>query len=495
MNNQPALVFDNSYARLPERFYSPQLPTPVAKPGLIRVNDALARYLEIDPEWLASDAGIEVLAGNAMPAGAASIATAYAGHQFGSWNPQLGDGRAILLGEIIASDGARYDLQLKGSGPTRYSRGGDGRSPIGPVLREYIVSEAMAAMGVATTRALAAVTTGDWVMRDGAIPGGIIARVASSHIRIGTLQFFAARQDTEALQLLVDHVIERHYPEAALAENPCRAMLDAVVAGQARLVASWQLLGFIHGVMNTDNMLLSGETIDYGPCAFMDSYHPDKVFSSIDRNGRYAYSNQPGIAYWNLGALAQALLPLLNDDQDAAVVSARQAIDNFPVLYKSAYQQGMSDKLGLGQPIAEDQALVDDLLTLMTENSSDFTLTFRRLSELADADQQDLPGVSAIMDLPEAFAPWLQRWRQRTAADPMPARQRRSQMLAVNPVFIPRNHLIEETISAAVHDADYAPFHALVDRLAKPYDYREEDSRYALAPQPKQVVSQTFCGT
>ena len=295
MNNQPALAFDNSYARLPERFYCHQLPTRVSTPGLIRVNDELARTLGIDPEWLASDAGIEVLAGNAMPAGAASIATAYAGHQFGSWNPQLGDGRAILLGEIIATDGARYDLQLKGSGPTRYSRGGDGRAPIGPVLREYIVSEAMAAMGVATSRALAAVTTGDWVIRDGGgLPGGIIARVASSHIRFGTMQFFAARQDTEALQLLVDHVIQRHYPEAAVAENPCLAMLDAVVAAQASLVASWQLLGFIHGVMNTDNMLLSGETIDYGPCAFMDSYHPDKVFSSIDRNGRYAYSNNPG---------------------------------------------------------------------------------------------------------------------------------------------------------------------------------------------------------
>ena len=495
MNHEQPLAFDNSYAQLPERFYARQLPTPVSKPGLIRVNRALAQHLGINPDWLASEAGIQVLAGNRVPAGAAAIATAYAGHQFGSWNPQLGDGRAILLGELIATDGERYDLQLKGSGPTPYSRGGDGRAPIGPVLREYIVSEAMAALGVASTRALAAVTTGDWLMRDGAVPGGIIARVARSHIRIGTFQFFAARQDTEALRLLADHVIQRHYPAAAQADQPYRAMLDGVVGQQARLIASWQLLGFIHGVMNTDNMLLSGETIDYGPCAFMDSFHPDTVFSSIDRGGRYAYSNQPGIAYWNLGALGQALLPLLDDDQDRAVASAQEAIDAFPNGYQQAYQRGMNQKLGLTQHRADDQTLAQDLLSLMADEKTDFTLAFRRLAELAVAEQQGQPDVSELFELPEAFTPWLQRWRQRIAADPMAAGKRRSSMLAVNPVYIPRNHLVEETIAAAIKDGNFEPFHQLLDILARPYDYHPEQTRYASPPQPEQVVRQTFCGT
>jgi uncharacterized protein YdiU (UPF0061 family) len=495
MNHQAPLPFDNSYARLPERFYARQLPTQVSDPGLIRVNHALARQLGINPDWLESEAGIQMLAGNRLPAGAAAIATAYAGHQFGSWNPQLGDGRAILLGELIATDGVRYDLQLKGSGPTPYSRGGDGRAPIGPVLREYIVSEAMAALGVATSRTLAAVTTGDWLMREGAVPGAIIARVAQSHIRIGTFQFFAARQDTEALRLLADHVIQRHYPAAAQADQPYRAMLDGVVAQQARLIASWQLLGFIHGVMNTDNMLLSGETIDYGPCAFMDNFHPDTVFSSIDRGGRYAYSNQPGIAYWNLGALAQALLPLLDEDQDRAVASAQEAIDAFPNGYQQAYQRGMSQKLGLTQHTADDQTLAQDLLTLMADEKTDFTLSFRRLAELADAGQQAQPGVSEIFELPDALTPWLQRWRQRIAADPMAAGKRQASMLAVNPVYIPRNHLVEETIAAAIKDGNFEPFHTLLDVLARPYDYNPEQARYATPPKPEQVVRQTFCGT
>ncbi|MGI9293686.1 MAG: protein adenylyltransferase SelO, partial [Pseudomonadales bacterium] len=293
MNPEPVLPFDNSYAQLPERFYARQLPTQVSAPGLIRANLDLARDLGLDPAWLESDAGVEVIAGNRLLPGSDPLATAYAGHQFGGWNPQLGDGRAILLGELIGADGLRYDIQLKGAGRTPYSRGGDGRSPLGPVLREYIVSEAMAALGIPTTRSLAAVTTGDRVMRDEALPGAVLARVAQSHIRIGTFQFFAARQDHDALRLLVNHVIQRHFPAAAQAENPTRAMLDAVVSGQAQLIARWQLVGFIHGVMNTDNMLLSGETIDYGPCAFMDTFHPETVYSSIDHGGRYAYRNQP----------------------------------------------------------------------------------------------------------------------------------------------------------------------------------------------------------
>ncbi|MDA9285534.1 YdiU family protein, partial [Pseudomonadales bacterium] len=313
------IPFDNSYAQLPDRFFTRQNPTPVVKPGRIRVNHGLAEQLGIDVDWLTSTAGLEVLAGNAIPAGAEPIATVYAGHQFGSWNPQLGDGRAVLLGEVVDTQGARFDIQLKGSGPTAYSRGGDGRAPLGPVLREYIVSEAMFALGVPTSRSLAAVTTGEPVFRETALPGGVLTRVASSHIRIGTFEFFAVRKDIEALRILADHVINRHYPAAAQAENPYLVLLESVISRIATLVSQWQQVGFIHGVLNTDNMLLSGETVDYGPCAFMDSFDPTKVYSAIDRGSRYAYQKQPEIAHWNLMVLAQSLLPLIDADQAQAV--------------------------------------------------------------------------------------------------------------------------------------------------------------------------------
>ena len=324
-----------------------------------------------------------MVAGNAVPPGAEPIATVYAGHQFGGYNPQLGDGRAILLGEVVSPDGQRFDLQLKGSGPTPYSRGGDGRSPLGPVLREYIVSEAMHRLGVPTTRALAAVSTGDMVARDRFLPGAVLARVASSHIRIGTFEYFAARRDTEALQLLADHVIERHYPEAQHSDNPVLALLEGVIARQAQLIAQWQLLGFIHGVMNTDNMLICGETIDYGPCAFMDQFNPDQVYSSIDHGGRYAYRKQPGIAHWNLSCLAQALLPVLHEDQERAVALAQNAINAFPEQFLQANTQGMARKLGLQAIGEQDTALVEDLWQLMAQHELDFTLSFRRLADLA----------------------------------------------------------------------------------------------------------------
>ena len=343
------IPFDNSYARMPDKFYSRLAPTPVTEPGAVRVNRALAEQLGLDPEWLSSTQGTRVVAGNGVPEGADPIATVYAGHQFGSYNPQLGDGRAILLGEVLGRDGKRYDIQLKGSGPTPYSRGGDGRSPLGPVLREYVVSEAMHQLGIPTTRALAAVTTGDQVARDEFLPGAVLARVASSHIRIGTFQFFAAQRDIAALRVLLNHVILRHYPEAEATDNPALTLLQAVVSRQASLVASWQLVGFIHGVMNTDNMLICGETIDYGPCAFMDDFHPDKVYSSIDHGGRYAYSNQPAIAHWNLACLAQTLLPLLHDDEEQATALAQKAIDAFPEQFLQAHTRGMARKLGLGE--------------------------------------------------------------------------------------------------------------------------------------------------
>ncbi len=495
MSPYPSLAFDNSYARLPEQFYTRQLPDPVSSPGLIRVNRALAGQLGIEPNWLESKTGVEFIAGNFIPAGADPIATVYAGHQFGGWNPQLGDGRAILLGEMIAADGVRYDIQLKGSGRTPYSRGGDGRAPLGPVLREYIISEAMAVLGVPTTRALAAATTGDDVMRDGQVPGAVLTRVAQSHIRIGTFQFFAAKKDYNALKILVDHVIQRHYPEAAQADNPVRAMLDGVVSRQANLIAQWQLLGFIHGVMNTDNMLLSGETIDYGPCAFMDGFDPGMVFSSIDHGGRYAYRNQPPIAHWNLSMLAQALLPLLDGDQEKALASGQAAIDTFPDLHMAEYHNGMRKKLGLTRSDADDAVFMQDLLTLMQVEKTDFTLTFRRLSDLADPEKASGGGVGSVFEFPETFAPWLDRWRKRLASESSGGSEQQKGMYAVNPAYIARNHLVEEAIDAAVNLQDFEPFHTLVDVLAQPFEFNDAQARYAIPPRPEQVVKQTFCGT
>ena len=492
----PEIPFDNSYARLPERFFSQRQPTPVAQPGPIRVNHELAVLLGIDPAWLESDEGTAVLAGNSIAQGSDPIATVYAGHQFGSYNPQLGDGRAILLGEVIGSDGIRYDIQLKGSGPTPYSRGGDGRAPLGAVLREYIVSEAMHTLGIPTTRALAAVTTGEKVMRESFLPGAILTRVASSHIRIGTFQFFAARQDTEALELLVEHVLARHYPKADTGDNPALALLDQMVSAQASLVAKWQLLGFIHGVMNTDNMLLSGDTIDYGPCAFMDDFDPARVFSSIDHAGRYAYGNQPGIAHWNLAALAQALLPILHDDQEQAVALAQGVVDTFPHRFASAHRAGLAHKLGMAELRETDQPLADQLFETMAQYQLDITLTFRRLADLAGAGGGDGDAtVAQLFEVPDPLLPWLARWRERLAQEASSAAERQALMYVANPVFIPRNHLVEEALAAASDERDLGPFNALVDVLAQPFTYDARFARFATPPRPEQVVRQTFCGT
>ena len=488
------IPFDNSYSRLPARFFTRLAPTPVADPQSIRVNRELAGLLGIDPDWLASPAGTAVVAGNELPEGADPIATVYAGHQFGSYNPQLGDGRAILLGEILGSDGRRYDLQLKGSGRTPYSRGGDGRSPLGPVLREYIVSEAMHALGIPTTRALAAVTTGETVVRETYLPGAVLARVAGSHIRIGTFQFFAARGDEEALRRLTDYVIVRHYPEAANADNPALALLQAVITNQAELVARWQLLGFIHGVMNTDNMLLSGETIDYGPCAFMDDYHPDRVFSSIDHRGRYAYRNQPGIAHWNLACLARALLPVLDGDGERAAELAQAAIDDFPERFMAAHARGMAHKFGLSEVTEQDATLVENFFSLLAEHQSDFTLAFRRLADLSDESGAACP-VTEQFAFPDAFTGWLERWGSRLSQDSMAPAERQSAMYVANPVFIPRNHLVEAAIRAAEDAGDYDPFHRLVERTTNPCVYDPADALYARPPRAEQVVRQTFCGT
>ncbi|CAA9243432.1 MAG: UPF0061 protein YdiU [uncultured Chthoniobacterales bacterium] len=488
------LPFDNTYARMPARFFTRTPPTPVSAPRLIRLNHALALHLGLDPDWLASEPGLAMLAGNRLPDAAEAIATAYAGHQFGGFVPQLGDGRAILLGEVIDRDGVRRDIQLKGAGPTPFSRRGDGRAALGPVLREYVVSEAMAVLGIPTTRALAAVTTGEEVFRETILPGGVLTRVASSHIRVGTFQFFAARGDMEGVRLLADHVIARHYPHAAAAERPYRALLDGVVKAQAELIAQWLLVGFIHGVMNTDNMSIAGETIDYGPCAFMDHYDPETVYSAIDRAGRYAYANQPTIGQWNLTRLAECLLPLLSDDDDAAVADAEEALGAYPPAFEKAYQAGLRRKLGLVTEQEGDLALGRDLLDAMAANRADFTLTFRRLSDAASDPEAD-SAVRVLFADATAYDSWAARWRERLAQEPSDSAARGAAMRAVNPAYIPRNHRVEAMIRAAVDRDDFGPFEELLAVLANPFDDQRNFSHYAEPPQQHERVLQTFCGT
>ena len=495
MDDQPNINFDNSYAGLSDLFHARQQPTPVANPSLIKVNHALAQLLNIDPQWLESSEGVATIAGNRVPVGADPIATAYAGHQFGGWVPQLGDGRAILLGEVFGTDGNRYDVQLKGSGRTKFSRGGDGRSPLGPVVREYLVSEAMAALGIPTSRALAAVTTGEPVDRqDGPLPGGVLARVARSHIRIGTFQFLAGREEVDAIRQLVDYVIERHYPDIASPANPALELFQHVIGRQAELIARWQMVGFIHGVMNTDNMLVSGETIDYGPCAFMDVYDPATVFSSIDRRGRYAYGNQPSIAGWNLAQLAHALLPVIDDDSDAAVAAAQDAINAFPVQYQAAWLRGMLSKIGIEEAVDGDEELLGDLLTLMQEKESDFTLTFRALSDRVHPQSADGGGVRELFTFTDAWNPWLQRWSDRIGSGSRTGEEIQRSMNSVNPAFIPRNHLVEEAIAAA-YEGNLQPFETLGEVLSRPFAYDARHAVFATPPRPEQVVCATFCGT
>jgi serine/tyrosine/threonine adenylyltransferase len=486
--------FENTYAALPANFFARVSPTPVASPRLIKLNRPLAIHLGLDPDRLSTPEGTEILAGKNIPDGADPIAMAYAGHQFGHFVPQLGDGRAILLGEVIDADGVRRDIQLKGSGPTPFSRRGDGRAALGPVLREYIVSEAMAVLGIPTTRSLAAVVTGESVMRETPLPGAVLTRVASSHIRVGTFQYFAARGDTDGVRRLADHVIARHYPQAAKADRPYHALLEGVIARQAELVARWLLVGFIHGVMNTDNTSISGETIDYGPCAFMDHYDPATVFSSIDEQGRYAYANQPRIALWNLTRLAECLLPLFSDEQDKAISEAQLVLGEFAETFNTAYQAGWRSKLGLFTSRDGDPALVQDLLDAMTKNQADFTLTFRRLSDAA-LDPAEDSSVRKLFADPAAYDEWAVRWRQRIGDEPQSPAARRSAMRSVNPAFIPRNHRIEAVIEAAVNRDDFAPFEELLTVLSKPYDDQPTFAAYADPPEPDQRVLQTFCGT
>ena len=486
-----------TYRQLGEQFSSDQLPTPVADPSLIRVNPALAEQLNLLASDLDSAEALQIFSGNAVPHNSQPIATAYAAHQFGGWNPQLGDGRAVLLGELIGKDGQRYDVQLKGAGQTPYSRRGDGRSALGPVLREYIVSEAMAALGIPTTRALAAVTTGERVVRESFLPGAILTRVASSHIRIGTFQFFSAQGDIDSVKTLADYVIERHYPQALEVDSndePYSALLSCVVEAQARLIAHWMSVGFIHGVMNTDNMLVCGETVDYGPCAFMDAYHPQKVFSSIDTHGRYAYAKQPEIGHWNLSWLAQALLPLMDDEEAEAIKKAQKALAQFATIFGETYQQLMAEKLGFTEASTEVNQLFSDLLELMAEHNCDFTLTFRALTDqLAPEGAVDMLG--ELYPLPAELHGWLSGWQALLAKENIDQSVAYQLMVNKNPAFIPRNHQIEAAINEATRDNDFKRFHQLVDLLARPFEYRESDKLFARPPKPEEEVAQTFCGT
>lgn len=455
--------FDNSYARLPAHMFTAQAPTAVTNPHLIVQNETLATELGI----ILEGRDTEVFAGNLVPDGAAPLAQLYAGHQFGNWNPQLGDGRAVLLGEVITPANTRHDIQLKGSGRTPYSRGGDGRAWLGPVLREYLVSEAMHALSVPTTRALAAVTTGEDVYRETALPGAVLTRVARSHIRVGTFQVYAARGDIDALTALTDYVIARHYPDVSGPSD----LLDAVIAQQAKLIAKWMGLGFIHGVMNTDNASIAGETIDYGPCAFMDSYHPERVFSAIDQFGRYAYQNQPGIAAWNMAQFATSLIPLM-DDQDQAIEDFTIAVNRFTDIFDVERRTVFGQKLGLKEMSAADDAILNDLLHLMATDGADFTNTFADLDAARDQ----------FVDR-DAFDAWRSRWKARSDCAP------------INPQIIPRNHQVEAMITAAV-SGDFEPFHHLLRAVTAPFDaLRDETTRFAKAPTSGEQVTQTFCGT
>ena len=485
------MQFDNTYSRLPDHFYEAINPTPVKSPKLIRINHALAKEMGIELAQSDEDNAL-LFSGNTLFPGSKPIAQVYAGHQFGHFVPQLGDGRAILLGELLNAAGTRYDMQLKGAGITRFSRNGDGRSPLGPVIREYVVSEAMHAMGVPTSRSLAMVETGESVMRETRQPGAILTRVAASHVRVGTFEFFAARKDEEAVRHLADYVIDRHYPDARQADNPYAELFRHVCHAQARLVAHWLSVGFIHGVMNTDNTTISGETIDYGPCAFMDAYNPAQVFSSIDHQGRYAYNNQSTIAQWNMSCLGGCLLPLFHEDADKGRTIGEEILANFPSLFKSEYHRLMSRKIGLATSTDDGLTIITALLKLMHQSHVDFTLAFRALSQAVTVENQG--AFTALFSDNAAITNWLDSWRKFLGAETN-REEIAHAMNSVNPVFIPRNHRIEEATRAAEDHGDFTPTHTLINILKQPFKEQPEYEDHTLTPKPDQLVHQTFCGT
>ncbi|WP_026477111.1 protein adenylyltransferase SelO [Alkaliphilus transvaalensis] len=491
MKNENMLIetgwnIDNSYAHLPEIYFRSHSPTPSTSPKLVIFNETLAKSLGLNVEELQRDTGVAILAGNRVPEGSFPLAQAYAGHQFGHFT-MLGDGRALLLGEQITPTGERFDIQLKGSGETPYSRGGDGRATLGPMLREYIISEAMYSLGIPTTRSLAVVTTGEDVLRDSTLPGAILTRVAASHIRVGTFQYAARWGTRQDLQALVDYTIERHFPEVKGSENKYLSLLKEVMKAQARLISKWQLVGFIHGVMNTDNMTISGETIDYGPCAFMDAYNPETVFSSIDRQGRYAYGNQPSIAGWNLARFAETLLQLIDDNQEKAVKLAQEAISNFPELYQSYWLAGMRAKLGIFNEEMEDTSLIDGLLTMMEKYKADFTNTFRFLT-IERPEETTMFGT-------EEFSQWYNQWQARIDRQQESKEDSLQLMKKVNPAIIPRNHRVEEALEAAVKKEDFSVMEGLLNVLRDPFAYCPEQEAYTELPPESDRPYRTFCGT
>lgn len=477
---------DNSYARLPKAFYTKLKPNPVQSPQMVAFNSSLANSLGLDAEKLQEDEGVAIFAGNELPEGSLPIAQAYAGHQFGHFT-MLGDGRAILLGEQKDAEGKRFDIQLKGCGKTPYSRGGDGRATLGPMLREHIISEAMHALGIETTRSLAVVTTGETVIRETQLPGAILTRVATSHLRVGTFQYAAYFGSPTDLKVLADYAIDRHFPKAKESNNPYLMLLKEVVKVQAALIAKWQLVGFIHGVMNTDNMSISGETIDYGPCAFMDSYDPETVFSSIDRQGRYAYGNQPYIGGWNLARFAETLLPLLHDDEGEAVKLAENAVSEFINLYHCNWLRGMNAKLGIFNQEQQDESLNTDLLDIMHQYKADYTNTFRALTY----DRLD----EIDMFKSSEFAKWHKLWQKRLDRQHQSKEECQQLMKANNPAIIPRNHRVEEALEAAVVNEDYSIMEKLLDVLSNPYAHLPNQEEYTKPAPPSDRPYRTFCGT
>ncbi|OLT15624.1 hypothetical protein BJF80_09540 [Serinicoccus sp. CUA-874] len=477
--------FDHQFARELGELAVPWQADDTPDPRLLVLNESLAAELDLDPSWLRSPEGLRLLTGHLVPDGATPVAQAYAGHQFGGYSPRLGDGRALLLGEVDDTAGRKVDIALKGSGRTPFARGGDGLAAVGPMLREYVISEAMHALGIPTTRSLAVVGTGRPVQRETLLPGAVLTRVASSHLRVGTFQYARATGDTDLLRRLADHAISRHHPDAAAAQSPYLALFEAVVAGQAQLVARWMLVGFVHGVMNTDNMTISGETIDYGPCAFMEAVDPAAVYSSIDTGGRYAYGNQPGVAQWNLARLAEALLPLLHTEEEQAVDLAMGSLGTFSAQFASAWSSGMRAKLGLADSVSAEvvEPLVAELLSLLQDNHVDHTSFYRRLGDAVRGDVE--PARSLFVDL-AGFDAWAGRW---LALGP------RSELMdRVNPVYIPRNHLVEEALAAG-SDGDLGPMVRLLGAVTDPYRERPGLERYA-EPAPADFGRyRTYCGT
>ncbi len=489
------IEFDNTYSELSNQFYEEINPHPVKKPKLIKFNKKLSEYLNLDCNFLKSKDGLLILAGNKIPKGSKPIALAYAGHQFGNFVPQLGDGRAILLGEVIAVDGKRYDVQLKGSGKTSFSRQGDGRSPLGPVIREYVVSEAMYYLGIPTTRSLAIVSSGEQVERESFLPGGILTRIASSHIRIGTFEYFFARKDLKSLKNLADYTLKRHFPDSInKKENVYKLILENTIKSQASLVASWMGVGFIHGVMNTDNTVISGETIDYGPCAFMDHFHPKQVFSYIDTGGRYSYSNQGQIMLWNLSILGQCLSPLISKDEKKSHTLIIDSLGMFPELFEKYWMSKFKMKLGMKKNFPKDKKLIESFLEILLKQNIDFTLGFRALTNTKNSVDKDNHLVSLSKNK-KSMITWLNNWKKRIDKETNSIENIKNDMKKVNPMYIPRNHIIEEVIKEAVEYGKFSLMNDLLDTIRLPFTERKNKKHLSLPPSPNQVVRNTFCGT